>query len=115
MLCSAAELGISEDASGLLELEPDAPTGTPLRDYLGLEDSIINIDLTPNRGDCFSVLGVARETAALNGVAFDSPSMKAVDPTSDETFPVRLEAPDACPRFVGRVIRNVATLAVMDD
>jgi phenylalanyl-tRNA synthetase beta chain len=109
MLCSAKELGLAEEPEGLLELDAQAPLGRSLHEYLRLDDAILDIDLTPNRGDCFSVLGVARETAAINGVPLQRPAHAPVAPGGDETFPVELQAPDGCPRFVGRVIRNVAT------
>ena len=109
MLCSAPELGLGEDASGLLEFSADAPVGTSVRDYLKLEDSILDIDLTPNRGDCFSILGVARETCALNATTLKIPEIAAVPAGGPDTFAVTLEAAEACPRFLGRVIRNVAT------
>ena len=109
VLCSAQELELGDDASGLLELAADAPVGTPLTEHLRLDDTVLDIDLTPNRGDCFSVLGVARETAALHGAAFDAPGVQAVPPRIDDTFAVELTAGEACPRFVGRVIRNLTT------
>jgi len=109
MLCSAAELGLSDDAAGLLELDSDAPVGTSLSEYLRLDDMILDIDLTPNRGDCFSVLGVARETAALSGALFKPPQLAAVPASIEDTLGIELTASEACPRFAGRVIRNVAT------
>ncbi len=109
MLCSSAELGLGDDESGLLELEPDAPVGAALREYLRLDDAVLDIDLTPNRGDCFSVLGIAREVAALNGTSLAPPAFKAVPAGTPDSFPVTLEAPAGCPRFVGRIIRNLAT------
>ena len=109
VLCSAQELDLGDDASGLLELAADAPVGMSLTEHLRLDDTVLDIDLTPNRGDCFSVLGVARETAALHGAAFDVPEVQAVTPRIDDTFAVELTAGEACPRFAGRVIRNLAT------
>jgi phenylalanyl-tRNA synthetase beta chain len=107
MLCSARELELSDDASGLLLLAADAPIGATLRDHLRLDDAVLDIDLTPNRGDCFSVLGIAREVAARSGMALHGPEVARVPPKTDAAFPVRLEAPAACPRFAGRVIRGV--------
>ena len=78
MLCSARELGLSDDASGLLELPADLPTGQPLSDALDLDDDVLGFNLTPNRGDCMSVLGIAREVAALGGQALAAPAIAAV-------------------------------------
>lgn len=107
MLCAAAELGLSEDSSGLLRLPADAPVGEDLREYLGLDDVAIELDLTPNRGDCLGVLGLAREAAVLNGLAFQPPEMPAVEVRSDATLPVRIEAAEGCPRYLGRVIEGI--------
>ncbi len=109
MLCSAQEIGLDEDSSGLLELDSDAPVGTSLRNYMRLEDTTIDIDLTPNRGDCFSVIGIAREIAALNDTSPVMPDFDPVPAKIDATFDVKLAAKEACPRFVGRTICNVAT------
>ena len=105
MLCSARELGISDDASGLLVLDAQAPPGTPLADWLALDDAVLDIDLTPNRGDCFSVIGIAREIAAFRGRPMRTPMLQAVPAGVDATFAVELENASACPRFAGRVIR----------
>ncbi len=107
MLCSAAELGLSDDDSGLLELPHDAPSGADLRDYLSLEDTIIEVDLTPNRGDCLSILGLAREAAVLFDATFAPVTPVTPDTNSNKTFPVKLSAPTACPRYIGRVVSNV--------
>ncbi|TVQ46145.1 MAG: phenylalanine--tRNA ligase subunit beta [Gammaproteobacteria bacterium] len=107
MLCSAAELGLDEDAAGILELPAEAPVGRDLGDWLGLDDTVIDVDLTPNRGDCFSVRGVARELAALNDSALTGPASASVPATHDGVLPVRLAAPEACARFAGRIIRNL--------
>ena len=107
MLCSAAELKLSEDHSGLYELPADAAVGQSLREYLGLDDAIIEVDLTPNRGDCLSIAGLAREVGANYNVPVARPLVDAVPAVNDETRPVELLAPKACPRYVGRVIRNV--------
>ncbi|RZA33614.1 MAG: phenylalanine--tRNA ligase subunit beta [Lysobacteraceae bacterium] len=107
MLCSAKELGIDADASGLLELPDDAPVGTPIADYLGLPDASIEIKLTPNRADCFSVRGIAFDVAAASGsnvVAFDATPMPAL---IDSAISVELEAGAKVPRFAGRVIEGV--------
>ena len=107
MLCSAAELGLSEDNSGLFELPEGATLGADLRDYLGLEDTIIEVDLTPNRGDCLSLQGLAREAAVLFQTDFTLPDFNAPDDQTDKLIPVRLSAPEACPRYLGRVICDV--------
>jgi phenylalanyl-tRNA synthetase beta chain len=107
MLCSAAELQISEENDGLLELADDAPVGEDIRVYLDLDDASIEVDLTPNRGDCLSLAGLAREVGALYNVPVTRPLIPAVAPAHDEVRPVELLAPTACPRYLGRVIRNV--------
>jgi len=107
MLCSAAELKLSEDHSGLYELPVDATVGQTLREYLGLDDAIIEVDLTPNRGDCLSIAGLAREVGANYNAPVARPQIEAVPAVNDETRLVELVAPQACPRYVGRVIRNV--------
>ncbi len=107
MLCSARELGISDEASGLLELAPDAPIGQDLRTHLALDEAVFEIKLTPNRADALSVYGVAREVAAITGAALAPEPRRAISPTLTEVLPVRVEAPDLCGRFAGRVIRGV--------
>lgn len=107
MLCSASELKLSDDHDGLYELPSDAPTGQNLRDYLGLDDAIIEVDLTPNRGDCLSIAGLAREVGANYGESVSAVHIDAVAQVHDETRPVELLAPKACPRYLGRVIRSV--------
>jgi phenylalanyl-tRNA synthetase beta chain len=111
MLCSARELGLSEDHSGLMILAPDAPLGRDVRDYLALEDRKLTIKLTPNRGDCLSVIGVAREVAAITGAPMALPGLEAVRPTIDERLLVRIHAPDLCGRFSGRVVRGLNAAA----
>lgn len=107
MLCSAKELGLAESSDGLLPLPANSPPGQSVRELLALDDAIIEIELTPNRGDCLSMEGVAREVAVLNRCEFQSLMAEAVEPVLDATFPVTLLDPAACPRYVGRVIRNV--------
>ncbi len=109
MLCSAQELGLGEDHDGILELDEGLAAGADLREALALEDRIIDLDLTPNRGDCLSLKGIAREVGVLNNVAVN---MAAIDPVAaehEDTFEVRLEDPAGCPRYLGRVIRGVDT------
>lgn len=115
MLCSARELGISEDHGGLLALPDDAPVGQSIRDYLGLDDTLFTIKLTPNRADCLSLAGVAREVAAITGVALSLPEIVAVAPSIDARRAVVLDAPEACPRYCGRVVRGVDAKAPTPD
>ncbi|MNZ27303.1 Phenylalanine--tRNA ligase beta subunit [compost metagenome] len=107
MLCSASELQISDDHDGLMELAADAPVGQDIRAYLGLDDVIIELGLTPNRGDCLSLSGLAREVGALYDAPVTRPQVASVAPAHDEVRPVEVSAPAACPRYLGRVIRNV--------
>ncbi|WP_271408104.1 phenylalanine--tRNA ligase subunit beta [Pseudomonas sp. Q1-7] len=107
MLCSASELQISDDNDGLMELAADAPVGQDIRAYLGLDDVIIELGLTPNRGDCLSLSGLAREVGALYAAPVVRPQVASVAPAHDEVRPVEVTAPAACPRYLGRVIRNV--------
>ena len=107
MLCSETELQVGDDDSGLMELATDAPVGRDFREYLGLDDATIEIGLTPNRGDCLSLAGLAREVSAIYGAAVSPVEVPAVTPAHDETRPVDVLAPEACPRYLGRVIRNV--------
>ena len=107
MLCSEKELGLSDNHEGLMELPLDAPVGEDIRVYLKLEDTAINLDLTPNRGDCLSMIGLARETGLNNRLPVMEPESQPVKPTIDDTLPVELAAGEACPRFVGRVIKNI--------
>ncbi|SAL81958.1 phenylalanyl-tRNA synthetase subunit beta [Caballeronia terrestris] len=107
MLCSARELKLSEDHSGLLTLPADTPIGQDIRETLNLDDTVFEIKLTPNKADCLSVFGVARETAAITGAPLKALDMPPVDATLDEKLPVKILAPDLCGRFSGRVIRGV--------
>ncbi|EIJ47169.1 phenylalanyl-tRNA synthetase beta chain protein [Herbaspirillum sp. GW103] len=107
MLCSARELKLSEDHGGLLELPDDAPVGQNFRDYLQLNDLKFTIKLTPNKADCLSVLGVAREVSALTGTPLKAPAYQAAVVNLDEKLPVRISAPELCGRFAGRVIRGL--------
>jgi len=107
MLCSARELKLSEDHSGLLILPEDTPIGQDIRDTLNLDDTVFEIKLTPNKADCLSVYGVARETAAITGAPLATPVFPQVEVKLDEKLPVKVTAPDLCGRFSGRVIRGV--------
>jgi phenylalanyl-tRNA synthetase beta chain len=105
MLCSARELGLSSDHSGLLEIE--GKSGSDVREALGLDDHVLTLKLTPNRADCLSVLGVAREVAAVTKAKLKPVEIKPVPAKSKHKHPVKLPTPDACGRFAGRVIRGV--------
>ncbi|MBM4219823.1 MAG: phenylalanine--tRNA ligase subunit beta [Gammaproteobacteria bacterium] len=107
MLCSARELGLSDEHEGILELPGELVTGAPLREALGLDDTILTLNVTPNRGDVLSVLGVAREVAAIAGRRLTPPALDTVQAVTREHFVVRLDAPAACPRFAGRVVQGV--------
>jgi phenylalanyl-tRNA synthetase beta chain len=107
MLCAEQELGLSDDNAGLMELPADAPVGSDLRDYLALDDRVIEIGLTPNRADCLSVEGIARDVAVLNDQAVTPAESQPVTATLEDVFPVELQAPARCPRYLGRVIRGV--------
>ncbi len=107
MLCSARELKLSEDHSGLLILSDDAPIGQDIRETLNLDDTVFEIKLTPNKADCLSVFGIARETAAITGAPLAAGKFEPVAAKLAETLPVKVSAPDLCGRFSGRVIRGV--------
>jgi len=112
MLCSAEELGLAEKSDGILELPSDAKVGQDIRDYLKLDDTVIDVDLTPNRGDCLSIRGIAREVGVLNKSAVNAPQVDDVPNSIDDVFPVELLSPEDCPRYLGRVIRHVDVSAV---
>ncbi|CAI1129853.1 phenylalanine--tRNA ligase subunit beta [Serratia fonticola] len=107
MLCSFSELAISDDHDGIIELPQDAPIGTDIRDYLQLNDSAIEISVTPNRADCLGIIGVARDVAVLNQLPLTEPDMSPVAATITDTLPIRVEAPQACPRYLGRVVKGI--------
>jgi phenylalanyl-tRNA synthetase beta chain len=107
MLCAESELGFSDEADGLMELAADAPVGVDFRDYLKLDDVVLELGLTPNRADCLGMAGVAREVALLNNLTATAPVYQSVAPVITDTFPVSLQDADRCPRYVGRVIRGV--------
>lgn len=112
MLCSAVEVGLAESADGIMELPADAPLGQDIRDYLQLDDACIELNLTPNRGDCLSIRGIAREVAAEHRCALKAPAIEPVRNEIDDRFPVEVLAPADCPRYVGRVIRGLNPDAV---
>ena len=107
MLCGQTEIDCGDDDSGLWELPQDAPVGTCLREYLNLDDQIIEVDLTPNRGDCLCIKGIARETGVLNRVPVNALDIAPVAATIDDTVAVSLAADNACSRYAGRVVRHV--------
>lgn len=111
MLCSAAELGLAEAAEGLLELPADAPVGAPLRQYLALDDTILDVDLTPNRADCLSVLGIAREAALLNRLPLVQGPPPEVPVLGTDSVPVRVALATACPRYLGRLVSGLDSTA----
>jgi len=111
MLCSEAELDLSEDGSGLMELPEDAPAGADLREYLSLDDRSLDVDLTPNRSGCLSIRGNARDLGALTSQTFEDLEPEAVTAVRSEIPSIRVDAPQACPRYVGRIIRQVDTSA----
>lgn len=107
MLCSSRELKLSEESSGLLELPPEAPIGTDIREYFNLDDTLFTLKLTPNLAHCLSVYGVAREVSALTGAPLQQLVQVPVAASSQEILPVKISAPDLCGRFSGRILRNV--------
>ena len=107
MLCSARELGLSDEHQGLMDLPADAPVGSDLRDYLGLNDVAIDVDLTPNRGDCLGMEGVAREVGALTRTDLTPPAFESVAAAIADQLPIDVQSPEACPRYLGRVIRGI--------
>ncbi len=115
MLCSARELGLSEDHAGLLELPADAELGRDVRELLALDDMRFTIKLTPNRSDCLSLVGVAREVAALTSAPLSLPVIEPVVATIQASRPIVLDAPQACPRYCGRIVRGVNARARTPD
>ncbi len=107
MLCSFRELGISDDHGGIIELPSDAPIGTDLRDYLQLNDQAIEISLTPNRADCLSIAGIARELGVVNKLAVKAPHFDTPSVTITDKVDIKVSAPEACPRYLLRVVKNV--------
>jgi phenylalanyl-tRNA synthetase beta chain len=107
MLCAETELEIGTDNDGIMELPLDAPVGKSIAEYLDLNDKVIELDITPNRGDCFSMLGVAREMGVLNQLDVVVPDSAEIASVNSDTFDVTLSASKDCPNYAGRVIRNV--------
>lgn len=115
MLCSAKELGLVEEIDGLLELPADAPVGEDFRAYRALDDKLFTLKLTPNRADCLSIRGVAREVAALTGAALNAVKVAPGAKKINDTFPVKISSPAGCGRFGGRVIRKVNAKAATPE
>jgi phenylalanyl-tRNA synthetase beta chain len=107
MLCSNSELGLSDDHDGILDLPSDAPVGQDYREWLALDDEILDVDLTPNRGDCLSMRGVAREVSTLTNKKLKLTEFNEIKATIKEELEVKLGAPEACPRYLGRIIKEV--------
>ncbi|MEJ2565673.1 MAG: phenylalanine--tRNA ligase subunit beta [Gammaproteobacteria bacterium] len=108
MLCSAKELGLADSSEGLMILSNDAEPGQDVRDYLLLNDVSLELGLTPNRGDCLSVAGIAREVSVINGVPLRDAEVAPVAAEIDEQVPLEVSAPEACPRYTARIVRDVA-------
>jgi phenylalanyl-tRNA synthetase beta chain len=115
MMCSATELGLAQEASGLLELPSDALTGQDIRTYLDLNDYLFTLKLTPNRADCLSILGIARDVMAMTGAPMKAPEILPTPVASKMTFPVLVNALDACPAYYGRVVEGVNAQAKTPD
>jgi phenylalanyl-tRNA synthetase beta chain len=107
MLCSFSELAISDDHDGIIELPLDAPVGTDIREFLKLDDTTIEISVTPNRADCLGILGVARDVAVINQLPLVEPEMNPVKATIDTAISIDVQAPQACPRYLGRVVKGI--------
>ncbi|MGA9851568.1 MAG: phenylalanine--tRNA ligase subunit beta [Gammaproteobacteria bacterium] len=112
MLCSGRELGLSDESTGLMPLPADACVGKPLAAYLGLPDRVLELKLTPNRGDCLSVAGIAREVACINRIELKSPRIRAVKASCKDKLPIALKAPEGCPLYAGRIIKSLRTDAI---
>ena len=115
MMCSAKELGLAEEADGLLVFSDSATTGQDIREYLDLDDTLYTIKLTPNRADCLSILGVARDVVAITGAPMTLPAMTTAHVVSDQTHAVKVSATADCPSYFGRVIEEVNAKATTPD
>ncbi|QNX33237.1 phenylalanine--tRNA ligase subunit beta [Acinetobacter seifertii] len=114
MLCGASEIDLEDKIDGLLELPADAPVGVNIREYLKLDDNVIDISITPNRGDCFSIRGIAREIAVINQLQMNEPEIKSVDATIPDEKKVVIST-DGAPRYLGRVVKNVNVKAATPE
>jgi len=108
MLCSASELGLEENSDGIMELDADAEIGQRVDDYLQLDDNLIDIDLTPNRGDCLSVQGIAREMKVLADGSYHSLDIEAIEATVSDSIDIELNDSENCPRYIGRIIKGIS-------
>jgi len=111
MLCSESEIGLADDSDGIMELASDAPLGQCVREYLDLNDVTIDVDLTANRGDCLGLKGLAREVGVLNSLEVTEPTITAATPTIDDAITINIDANEACPRYLGRVIKGINSKA----
>ncbi|TWX65915.1 phenylalanine--tRNA ligase subunit beta [Colwellia demingiae] len=111
MLCSESEIGLADDSDGIMELANDAPLGQCVREYLDLNDVTIDVDLTANRGDCLGLKGLAREVGVLNSLEVTEPTITAATPTIDDAITINIDANEACPRYLGRVIKGINSKA----
>ncbi len=107
MICAESELGLAESSEGIMALPADAPIGTDIRDYLDLNDGYIEVDLTPDRGDCLSIAGIARDVGVINRSSVTPPAIEPVPAQNDDSFAVTLDAPEACPRYACRIMRGI--------
>jgi phenylalanyl-tRNA synthetase beta chain len=112
MLCSARELGLGHDTSGLMALPADAPAGVDLAAWLDLDDHVLDLELTPNRGDCLSVRGLAREISAITAAPLTAPEITPIDATGNPTLPIEIHDFEACPRYAGRIIAGIDPRAI---
>ena len=115
MMCSAKELGLADESSGILELPADAPIGEDIRDFLALDDRLLTLKLTPNRSDCLSILGIARDVSALTGAALSLPVIEDVAVTTGAQRTVTVQASEACPRYTGRMVTGVNAAVATPD
>ena len=115
MLCSEKELGLSAEAAGIMALPADAKVGASVREVLELDDQLLTTKPTPNRGDCLSILGLAREVAASTGATLKTPASASVDAALTDTVSVTLDAPDACPLYCCRLVGGVQADAPTPD
>ncbi|MBT8439470.1 MAG: phenylalanine--tRNA ligase subunit beta [Gammaproteobacteria bacterium] len=115
MICSASELGLAESSEGIMALPVEATPGQDFRDLLSLDDALIEVDLTPDRGDCLSIAGIAREVSVINAVALNKPAIDVVKAEHDETLPVEIQAPQGCPRYVCRIVKGIDVNAPTPD
>lgn len=112
MICSVTELGLQETSQGIMELPADAPIGEDFRQWLQLNDHSLDLHITPNRGDCLSIAGVAREVAVLNDMAYQAPERKTIATAITDKFPITVDVPADCPRYFGRIIREINPHAI---